>query len=297
MRIALLAFLCMTLFATNSLFCRAAVVFHHLSPWQYTSFRGLSAALMLVALSFWHLRVHGQQKRLLKRALAQSSWPAAFALFGYMACFSLAYLKMPAAMGTLIFNACIQFTILGFGVMHGTRLSLWQNLGLFLVVAGLLLLTLPKVSGSPPLDATLFAIGVGFFWGVYSILGRSVKDAVLATAGNFFRCVPLLLLIALASFSNDPRPQSMGLLHALMAGALATALGYVLWYHVVPRMSLVNGSIIQLTVPIITAVLAALTLDETITWHLILSSICILGGISLVIVSGQNKTRHEQKLR
>ena len=80
----------------------------------------------------------------------------------------------------------------------------------------------------------------------------------------------------------------MAYLCALGAGALASALGYTLWYSVVPRYSLVGSSIIQLSVPLITAVLAVILLSEPITLRLVLCAIPILGGICLALLARKN---------
>ncbi|MBQ9406814.1 MAG: DMT family transporter [Desulfovibrio sp.] len=289
MRIFLLALLCMTLFASNSIFCRIALVRYGMDPLQYTAARGFSAVLALLALSWLHTASpHCKDMIWLKQTWAQGSWPAALALFAYMAFFSFAYVGMSAAMGTLIFNATIQATVLGWGVWHGTKLRTWQIVGMGIVMAGLCALVLPQVETAPPLGATLLGIGVGLSWGAYCILGLRVQDAVLATAGNFFRSLPLILLSGIlalnTAFMTGGGVQLPALLHACCAGMLATGCGYVVWYLVVPRMSLVTSTVMQLSVPIITALLGVVFLSESITLHLVFCSACILGGIAIVVL-------------
>ncbi len=291
MQILLLAFLCMTLFASNSIFCRIAIAQYDMDPLEYTFIRGVSASLVLCVISWWHTRkkLHNHISWW-RQAWRQASWPSALALFAYMLFFSLAYVSMPAAAGTLIINATVQCTMLGWGIARGTRLTPGQTIGLTIVMVGLMALTLPKVDTRPPLDATLLEVGVGIAWGVYSILGREVQDAVLATAGNFFRCVPLLIMTGgIAALHAAAHP--FALLHACLAGTLATGCGYIIWYLVVARMSLVSGSIIQLSVPVITAILGAIFLNEAISLHLILCSIGILGGIGLVTMARPHDDR------
>ena len=83
----------------------------------------------------------------------------------------------------------------------------------------------------------------------------------------------------------------MAYLCALAAGALASALGYTLWYAVVPRYSLVGSSIIQLSVPFITAFLAVILLGEPITLRLVLCSVPILGGICLALLAKKDEAK------
>ena len=78
---------------------------------------------------------------------------------------------------------------------------------------------------------------------------------------------------------------------ALAAGGLASALGYILWYVIVPRYSLTGASIIQLSVPLITAALAVIFLSEPVTLRLVLCAVPILGGICLALLSGKPQKR------
>lgn len=289
MRLFLLTMVCMTLFAANSLFCRAALILYGMEPLPYTAIRALTAAMALFFLSWRHVPAAMRRRGIwLRMAWTRGSWPAALALFAYMTFFSFAYVGMPAAMGTLIFNATIQCVIIGWGLWQGSRLCAGQFVGFGIVMAGLAALTLPELPTTPPLGATLLGVGVGIAWGIYSILGRHVKDAVLATAGHFFRCVPLAAVAGMmALFTSPIIPEPLAVACAVCAGTLATACGYILWYVLVPCLSLVNGSVIQLSVPVITAILAATLLGEAITWHLVLCSVAILGGIAVVIVKGR----------
>lgn len=126
-------------------------------------------------------------------------------------------------------------------------------------------------------------VAVGLAWGAYSICGRATNDAVLATAGNFWRCALPSGLIGLAGLMSGSEMHPAALACAACAGAGASACGYVIWYTIVPQYSLVNASIIQLSVPVITAVLAWVTLGEAITLRFVLCAFLILGGIALSV--------------
>lgn len=282
MRLFVLTVLCMTLFASNSVFCRAALVEYGMDPGQYTAVRGLSAAAALCALGWWHVRRRVSGGGWWRRAWSEGTWPGALSLFAYMALFSWGYVDMPTAAGTLIINATVQFGMVGWGVRHGVRPGRRQTVCLGVALAGLVGLLLPGLT-APPLTGSLFMIGVGLAWSAYSICGRAAEDAVLATAGNFWRCAPLAALAGLAGLaSGAAHPAALAC--AVCAGAGASACGYVVWYMIVPRYSLVNASIIQLSVPVITAVLALATLGEAITLRFVLCAALILGGIALSVL-------------
>ena len=282
---------CLTLFASNSILCRAALVIWDMDPLQYTAVRGLSAAAMLAFLCAARL-VHGSREHgsVWKQAWQESSWPGALFLFLYMICFSLAYKNIPSAEGTLIINISVQFGMMGWGVLHGLRLSGRQTAGLVMAFAGLLALLSPGLT-APPLGASLLMVVTGLAWGGYSICGRNASSASLATAGNFFRASLAALAAGVAALVLEKPAQPEAYACALAAGGLASALGYILWYVIVPRYSLTGASIIQLSVPLITAALAVIFLSEPVTLRLVLCAVPILGGICLALLSGKPQKR------
>lgn len=76
---------------------------------------------------------------------------------------------------------------------------------------------------------------------------------------------------------------------ALTAGALCSGLGYILWYAIVTRYTLVASSVIQLSVPILTAFMGLWILDEALTVRLAVCSVLILGGICLTVLAGARR--------
>lgn len=291
MRLFLATAFCLTLFALNSILCRAALVVWGMEPLQYTAVRGLSAAVMLALLCAVHI-VRGLPGRgsVWKQAWKESSWAGSLFLFLYMICFSLAYMAMPSAAGTLVINISVQFGMMGWGMAHGMRLSKMQAAGLAMAFAGLIALLSPGLT-APPLISSLLMVVAGLSWGGYSVCGRGASSASLATAGNFFRCAVAGLATACVASVLESPAHPAAYACALAAGAVASAPGYVLWYVIVPRYSLTGSSVIQLSVPLITAVLAAFLLDEAITLRLALCSVPILGGICLALTARQKKER------
>ena len=286
---AAVTLVCMIFFAANSLLCRMALAGAGMDAVSYTVLRSVSAALVL----WLFLRLRGE------RALRFGSWSAALALFAYMACFSWAYVNLPAAAGALIIAVAVQTSMVGAGVILGQRPSRAQALGIALAMTGLVYLLLPGLD-APPLwpSAIIFLSGVS--WAVYTLLGRRNSAPVAATAGNFARCLPLALLflplawlghagagagagaggvIGGVVWGGGPALPLAGVLCALAAGGIASALGYVLWYSVLPRLSVPTAAVVQLSVPLITALGGALFMGEALTLRLGISTAAILGGI------------------
>jgi drug/metabolite transporter (DMT)-like permease len=76
---------------------------------------------------------------------------------------------------------------------------------------------------------------------------------------------------------------SAGFWYAVSSGALASGIGYAIWYTVLPALKSTEAATVQLSVPVIAAVGGIVFLSEPVTLRLVLASVAILGGIALVI--------------
>ena len=274
---ALLTLICMIFFAANSLLCRMALFGAGMDPVSYTVLRSVSAAVVL-----WVLTASRGL-----RVLQFGSWGAALALFVYMACFSWAYVNLPAAAGALIIAVAVQVSMVGAGMALGQRPSRAQALGIGLAMSGLVYLLLPGLD-APPLWPSAIIFLSGASWAAYTLLGRRNSAPVAATGGNFVRCLPLALLVLPLAWLDaagsgvgavGPVLPFAGVVCALAAGGIASALGYVLWYSVLPKLNVPTAAVVQLSVPLITAFGGALFMGEAITLRLGISAAAILGGI------------------
>jgi len=243
----------------------------HIDPISFTSVRLISGALMLAVLV------------LLRRTdiRRQGSWTSALALFVYAAAFSCAYVSLTASTGALLLFGAVQATMIGKGLWSGERFSVWQSLGLLLAAAGLVGLVLPGLSAPSPLGAALMVMA-GVAWGVYSLRGRGASNASAATAANFLRTVPMTVALS-AVFGTNVHADNWGIAYAVASGALASGLGYAIWYQALPYLRTTSAATLQLSVPLIAAIAAVGLLGEDITLRLLLSSWAIVGGIYVVL--------------
>ena len=170
------------------------------------------------------------------------------------------------------------------GLVRGERQTLAQWFGFVLALVGLAALLAPGVSSSPVMGAFLMLVA-GVAWGAYSLLGRGVVDPLGATAGNFLRTLPMAVALCIVAVIFSAKLSVSGLIYAALSGAVASGLGYTIWYAAIPDLTPTQGASVQLSVPVITALGGALVLGEGITVRLTASSLVILGGIGLVIAS------------
>jgi drug/metabolite transporter (DMT)-like permease len=284
LRLVFLVTLAMLAFAGNSLLCRMALKHTTIDPASFTTVRLLSGACML-----W--LVVGVKGSRLSAADAVGAvggnWLSAGALFAYAAGFSFAYVNMTAATGALLLFGAVQATMIGYGVFKGERLRLPQLAGFALALTGLLALMLPGLA-TPSLTSSLSMLGAGIAWGVYSLRGKRAQgagpaDPTRVTAGNFIRATPMALglnVLMAGNLSMD----GTGLGYAVVSGALASGLGYAIWYQALPALKATHAATVQLSVPAIAALGGIAFIGETLTLTLVLASVAILGGIALVIL-------------
>ncbi len=285
LRVVVLTVTAMLAFAGNSLLCRAALTHTSIDAASFTSIRIVAGAATL-----WLL------VRLRRGTQTPSgSWACGLALFVYAAAFSFAYAGLTAGTGALLLFGAVQATMIGAGWRGGERLCGRQVTGVVLALCGLVALVLPGVSG-PPLRDSALMLTAGVAWGVYSVLGKGVGkgkgvgvgDPLRATAGNFLRAVAFTAVLSLALWPSASLDR-VGIGYAIASGALASGVGYAIWYAALADMKVTNAATVQLSVPVIAALGGVTLLGEPLTLRLSVASITILSGIALVIAKGSRR--------
>lgn len=274
-RLFILTLLAMIAFASNSLLCRFALKQTSIDAASFTFIRILSGAVAL-----WLIM---SMRRRADEAPLQGNWLSALALFAYAAAFSFAYITLSAATGALLLFGAVQATMILWGLRKGESLRVRQILGLIVALAGLVALLLPGLS-APPIGGAILMLGAGVAWGIYSLRGRGTSNAISATAGNFLRAVPFAVVLSIAfipRMSVDPA----GIAYAILSGAIASGVGYVIWYTALPNLKAASAATVQLAVPVLTAAGGILLLGEPLTIRFMLASIAVLGGIALVVIA------------
>ena len=274
-QIVLLTTLAMIAFASNSLLNRLALGQKAIDPTSYTTIRLTSGAVMLFLLA-------SLQKKNGQATLRGSGLSAAL-LFLYAITFSFAYLSLSAGTGALILFGSVQVTMLLVALQRGERPQGMEWVGLVLALGGLVYLVFPGLSAPSLLGSALMLLA-GVAWGFYSIRGRGSQNPLADTAGNFVYALPMVMAIFLIAFRNI-QISTNGILLASLSGALASGVGYVIWYSALRGLSTTRAAIIQLSVPVIAAWGGVLLLDETISTRLLIAGLLILGGIGLSVLS------------
>jgi drug/metabolite transporter (DMT)-like permease len=261
----------------NSILYKAAVINDAIDPFSFTFYRLLSAMLMLMTIyAYKHKKITFQPKK---------NWISSFMLFLYAICFSYAYINIDAGLGTLLLFGVVQIVMVTTSLFHKEKLSILKIIGLVVSLLGLIYLIYPRESFEIPLFYTMQMIISGTAWAFYSILGKKSFDALGNTTDNFIKASLYIVIFYFMFEVGTLNVSAEGLLLAIISGSITSALGYLIWYHVVPEMKIMTASVIQLFIPILTIALSILFLNELLTYELIISTIIVTFGIMLTIYS------------
>ncbi len=279
MRLLLLTSLVMVAFAANSVLNRAALAGGEIGPLDFAVIRVASGALALALLVLW------RDRRL--SLLGPHRVAGVLSLSLYMLAFSVAYVALDAGVGALILFGGVQVTMFAGAVLAREAMPARRWLGAAVAFAGLVWLLWPGrgAAGSPLHGGLMVMAALG--WGIYSLAGRHSGEPLRATAANFVLAAPLcgfVLLVAPMRLDALPAtPFGIGL--AVVSGVVTSAMGYALWYSVLPRLAASIAAVAQLTVPVIALAGGVAFLGESVTAKLVAASVLVLGGVALSVAA------------
>lgn len=259
-------------FAGNSVLNRLALADGHTGPAAFALLRLVSGAVILAAL-------------LLLRSRRQ--WPQvhvfpAMSLALYAIGFSFAYVSLETGAGALILFGGVQLTLFALALRETGAVPVLRWISAAIAFGGLVVLFWPTQSQVyfDALSAGLMgAAALG--WGFYTYFGRSAGDPLAFTASNFIFATPLAGVVFLIL------PDGMttwGMMLAICSGAVTSGLGYAIWYYVLPKTETSLAGILQLSVPILAALMGAMWLDEPLTLKFGVAASLVVAGTALALL-------------
>ncbi|AYO17909.1 DMT family transporter [Vibrio owensii] len=277
----LLTAIAMLAFAANSLLCRLALAAGLIDAGSFTLIRLLSGAVTLIVIMLlrgnWRSQIPTTRFSLL----------AGVALFGYAALFSFAYVKLAAGTGALLLFGAVQLTLLALYWWQGQRFKLLELIGIAVSLLGFAWLMLPSAT-RPDVWSALLMVLSGICWAGFTALGKQAPTPSSGITWGFITASIFGLLLS-PLLLESIHVTLQGVVLAVASGAIASGCGYVLWYQVMQKLTLLQAAVSQLSVPAIALVLGSALLSEPLTTHSIITSAIILGGIALVFLSRSQK--------
>ena len=266
--IALLAF------AGNSVLCRLALGENTIDAATFTAIRLFSGIVFLAIIL--------KATTVGETAPSKGSWKASLMLFVYAITFSFAYISLETGTGALILFGSVQITMILTGLYLGNKLHIFEWLGVLIAFAGFAYLIMPGL-GAPSLQGFLLMTVAGMAWGFYTLAGKGSENPLSDTAYNFYRTLPLVLILIASTFQHAALSQK-GVVLAVLSGGIASGVGYTIWYMALRGLSWTQAAVVQLLVPLIAAMGGVLFANEVFSLRMALSALLILGGILAVVL-------------
>ena len=277
-KLSFLVFLTMVAFAANSLLTRLAIFNSEIGPASFSFIRLVSGSIVLIIIVNFRSG----------RSFIFKSKPNLISIIGlsfYMVGFHAAYFTLDAGIGAMVLFGGVQFVMFTSAILLKEKIAFYNWAGMFLAMLGILILFFPKdLIISEQVSGLLLMLLAAFGWGIYSLSGTQSKDPIASTMSNFCFTIPIVS-INLILFPDTINVSYNGVFLAICSGAVMSALGYSMWYAILPILKKTVASIVQLIVPVITLIMGIIILDEKLTYLSFVSSILIIGGISLGIFS------------
>jgi len=290
LKATLFTIIALVAFAANSLLCRLALAQGYIDAWNFTVIRLLSGAVCLAIIMLLYTKQLNKKAQLSSSVINDiGSWRSSVSLLIYALCFSIAYIELDTGMGALILFSAVQFTMIGWGIYKQERLTAVQWLAFIVAFVAFVYLMLPSQTAPPLMAAVLMSIS-GVAWGIYSIRGKACVSPLRATTYNFIRSLLVLPILIVVGMSQLKNIRIEGALLAIASGAIASGVGYSIWYVAMPLLKSTHAAIVQLCVPVLAAIAGAVFLSETLTVQFMLPSSIILLAVLVFTLNKKTKT-------
>jgi drug/metabolite transporter (DMT)-like permease len=283
--------LALVAFAANSVLCRLALGRAAIDAASFSTIRLASGAVVLLCIT---AAVNGRTSAAATPGRRRNP-ASALLLFLYAAAFSFAYRRLGAGAGALVLFGSVQATMILFALRSGERPHVFEWSGLALALCGLVYLVFPGLAAAPPLLSSMSMALAGISWGLYSLRGRGTSNPLAETTKNFVLALPLAAFVNLLVL-GDAHVSRAGVVYAVLSGALASGVGYVVWYAALRGLSATRAATVQLAVPVLAAAGGVIFLSERISLRLLLAGTVILGGVGLALL-GRSQTAQSKTTR
>ncbi len=279
MRIFILTAFALMFFAANSVLNRAALAGELIGPASFVAIRLGSGAVALVFILWF-------QGILKKPPSLKPRLDAVFGLILYAIGFSFAYMVLDAGFGALVLFGTVQITMFLGAIIRGNKPVFVQWIGAAIGMAGLAYAVNPETAGIDPVGA-LIMVSAGIGWGLYSLAGQKVSNALVSTTVSFVCATPIAVIAWIIVGSEIVTAE--GVMLAVTSGVVTSGFGYVVWYTALPHLQTSVAAIVQLAVPLIAMLGGILFLNEVWTLDFTISASLVLGGIALSLLGGKKQ--------
>ena len=283
-RLVFFVILTMSAFAANSLLARVAIANQEIGPSYFSLIRLISGSIILIILVFFRFGLYPVIN-------IKPNLQGVIGLSLYMVGFHYAYIFLEAGIGSIILFGGVQVVMFTSSILTKQRPTLFNWIGMIAAMIGIILLFFPfHLNSSQPMNGIILMLMAALGWGIYSVSGTKSKNPLTTTMSNFIFTIPIVM-INFIIFPDNISLTYFGIFLAICSGAIMSALGYSLWYTILPYLKETVAALVQLLVPVIALALSILFLDEKLTYLSFLSSVLIISGIFVGIYADKLKNK------
>lgn len=276
-------FLAVASWASNTVLARGVV--GEIEPFALSFWRWLAALVLILPFSLSHLR------RDWGKLLARSGMLALLAFLGVAVYNSALYLSATYTSATnisLVISMTPVITVLLAWPLIGRRPTGRQIVALGLALAGVTVIVLRwpfhGLGGAGLNAGDLIVVSSVLSWGLFTVLlkrnARDIHPLSLLTALIALGVVMILPFYGLELVLTDPAPfQLTHVTIFLFLGLVPSVIGFLCWHHGVSVVGPGISSMFIYLLPVLTAGLATLILEEPIRAHHLLGGALIFIGI------------------
>lgn len=255
-----------------------------IDPASFTLIRIVSGAFCLWLIVAFKQKMKRQR---FSRPSNNASWTGVFALFGYCAAFSVAYVNLDTGIGALALFGAVQLTVIVSSIVKKEASSWATWLGTGLAFMGLIYLVMPSdlSNTNVPIDSFAIMLFAGICWGIYTLKGRASSTPLEDTTFHFSGALIVCMLFAAFYTVFNPMHFNLnGLALGLASGAVTSGLGYAIWYSALPSLSRIQAGVVQLTVPVIAAFGGLIFVSEPFSIQFIIAALLVLSGVLMTLI-------------
>jgi drug/metabolite transporter (DMT)-like permease len=292
--IHLLALLGVLSISFSAIFVRLAAV----SPVTATFYRGAYAAPVLLVI--WLAQKAQDRRGRRERWLAVASglllaldlnlWHESIALLG-------------AGLGTVIANAQVVFVAAAAWALYGERPTLGRVLTIAVVLGGVVLtsgLARHDAYGAQPVTGAIVGLLAAVVYAAFILLYRDANLTAGPRAGPLLDSTLGMVVGALASAVFDPHftftPGPTAMLWLVLLAIGSQVIGWLLIGLALPRLPVVETSVLLLGQPVFTVIWGVLLFDERLSVLQRTGSAIVLGGVAVLSIQRQSRSEGTAEL-
>ncbi|MEL6352666.1 MAG: DMT family transporter [Cyanobacteria bacterium J06627_28] len=297
--------LCLPAFCWGSAFIFMEVALPVFSPLTIVIGRMCVGALVLSGVQFWAGKSRGEKAKSALQPNIEpfSIWRAPLSLWVQCAGLGITNTLLPfglvvwaqqyitASLASILISVAPVFTVVLAVFLLGEKLTFSRFLGALLGFSGVVVLIGPSVLRGMSLQGAgeLAILGAALCYSISGFWGRRFKDvppqalsAMTITTGALIIGV---IGVLVQTFGESPvgANVSVGAVLAVLGlGVFSTALAYIVYFHLLAEVGVVNTSLVSFLVPLCTLIMSTLFLQERLSSAALCGMALILLGLAVL---------------